>query len=120
MGKPTPIDLSPKPQFPSLHTLLSSLLGTWLQQPFSAFSMQLAVWITSVYEARDDPALVGPTEGGTLGPYLRPCQTMPVRLRQLHVDLVHNRVFILAYVAYIHYSAIAQSVDQCAAAPRSD
>jgi len=62
-----PIALSPKPQFPSLHTLHSSLLGTWLQQPFSPFSFRMAVWITSVYEARDDPTLVGPTEGGALG-----------------------------------------------------
>jgi hypothetical protein len=112
-----PIALSPKPQFPSLHTLLSSLLGTWLQQPFSPFSFRLAVWITSVYEARDDPALVrGPSEGGALGPYLRLCQMMPARLRQLHIDLVHNRVFILAYAAYVHYSAIAETVDQHAAA----
>jgi len=41
---------------------------------------------------------------------------MPARVRQLHVDLVHNRVFILAYAAYVHYSAIAQTVDQRAAA----
>lgn len=41
---------------------------------------------------------------------------MPARLRQFHVDLVHNRVFILAYVAYVHYSAIAETVDQHAAA----
>ena len=40
---------------------------------------------------------------------------MLARLRQLHVDLVHNRVFILAYATYVHYSAIAQSVDQRAA-----
>lgn len=72
-----PIALSPEPQFPSLHALLSSLLGTWLQQPFSAFSSHLAVWITSVYEVRDDPALVGPTEGGALGPYLRASSTSP-------------------------------------------
>ena len=61
-------------------------------------------------------ALVGPPEGDALSPYLRLCQTMPAQLRQLHVDLVHNRVFIPAYVAYVHYSAIAQTVDQRAAA----
>ena len=41
---------------------------------------------------------------------------MPARLRHFRVDLVHNRVFILAYVAYVHYSAIAETGDQHAAA----
>ena len=111
-----PIALSPKPQFPSLHTLISSLLGTWLQQPFSPFSFRLAVWITSLYGTRGDPALIGPPEGGALGPYMRLCQMIPARLRQLHVDLIHNRVFILAYAPYVYYSAIAETVDQSAAA----
>lgn len=37
-----PIALLPKPQFASLHTLLSALLGTRLQQPFSAFSLDFS------------------------------------------------------------------------------
>jgi len=110
-----PISLSHDPQFPALDTLLSSLLGTWLQQPYSRFSSRLATWITSIYGARADPALVAPAEGGTLGPYLRLSRTIPARLRQLHVDLVHKRVFMLAYAAHVYYSSVAQTVDRRAA-----
>jgi hypothetical protein len=33
---------------------------------------------------------------------------MPTRLLQLPVDLIHNRVLIPAYGAYVHYPPIAQ------------
>ena len=110
-----PLSLSREPQFPSLSTLLSSVLGTWLQEPYSRFSSRLSTWITSIYEARANPALVGPAKGGALEPYLTLTRMIPERIRQLHVDLVHERVFMLAYAAHIHYFAVAETVDQCAA-----
>ena len=109
------LNLSREPQFPPLCTLLSSLLGTWLQEPYSRFSSRLSTWITSIYEARADPALLGPAKGGALEPYLTLTRMIPARIRQLHVDLVYERVFMLAYAAHVHYSAVAETVDQCAA-----
>src|ERR1700691_1797656 len=106
-----PITLSHEPQFPALDTLLPSLLGTWLQQLYSKFSSHLATWITSIYGACTDPALVASAGGGTQEPYLKLPRTIPVRLRQLHIDLVYERVFMLAYSAHIHYSAIVQIVN---------
>ena len=49
--------------------------------------------------------------GGTQEPYLKLPRTIPVRLRQLHIDLVYERVFMLAYSAHVHYSAIVQIVN---------
>ena len=104
--------LSHEPQFPSLCTLLSSLLGTWLQEPYFKFSSRLSTWITSIYDVRADPALV---KGGALEPYLKLARSIPARVRQLHVGLVHEHVFMMAYAAHLHYSAVAEAVDQCIA-----
>jgi hypothetical protein len=107
--------LSHEPQFPPLRILLSSLLGTWLQEPYSKFSSRLSTWITSIYDVRADPALVEPVKGGALEPYSKLARTIPARVRQLHVDLVHERVFMMAYATHFHYSAVAEAVDQCVA-----
>ena len=58
---------------------------------------------------------MGPVKGGALEPYLTLTRMIPTRIRQLHVDLVHERVFMLAYAAHVHYSAVAETVDQCVA-----
>jgi hypothetical protein len=83
----------------------------FLQQPFSKFSIVLSVWISSIYDAYGHPALVPPAEGDFQEPYLAVARQIPARLRQLHVDMVYERIFVLAHQAYVHYNAIAQAVD---------
>jgi len=62
---------------------------------------------------------VGPAEGGAPEPYLSLARSIPAQIRQLHVDLVHDRVFMLAYAAYVHYSAVAETVDRSMSDPDS-
>jgi hypothetical protein len=116
-----PLPLSPDPQFPPLHVLLASLLQTWLQYPYSDFSSSLSGWISSIYGAHKHPALVPPAEGEVQESYLTVSRAMPARIRQLHVDMVYERIFILAHTAYLHYNAVAQAVDmQMASSNDSD
>jgi hypothetical protein len=112
-----PLVLHPKPHFPSLDVLLASLLGTWLEQPYSAFSTRVATWLSYVYSARADPALVPPPLECDAGApdhdaYMALARVIPPRLRQFHVDMIHGRVFMLAYPAYMHFSAVASAVDE--------
>ena len=108
----SPLALAPDPQFPSLDVLLSSLLATWLQRPYtsSAFCLRLAAWIVSIYEARGDDAL-NPAIESNARHYLALCRAIPPRLHQLHVDLVFGRVFVMAVSAHAYYTAIAKEVD---------
>jgi hypothetical protein len=110
-----PLILSREPQFPTLDILLSSLLETWLQEPYSDLTSRVATWIVTIYDARGDPALMTPTERSDRESYLALSRAIPARLRQLHVDMVHERVFLLAYSAYKHYLAMAKTVDLLAA-----
>jgi hypothetical protein len=108
-----PLPLSPDPKFPALHVLLSSLLQMWLQHPYSEFSSWLAVWICSIYDARALPALVPPAEGDPQdSSYFVVAREIPARIRQLHVDMVYERIFSLAHSAYVHYKAVAQDADR--------
>jgi len=116
-----PLPLSPDPQFPSLDVLLSSLLQMWLQHPYSAFSLCVGVWISSIYDACAHPALTPPAEGDLKAPYFAVARAIPLRIRQLHVDMVYERIFVLDYPAYERYKAIAQAVDlQEASSDNSD
>jgi hypothetical protein len=105
-----------KPTTCSLDVLLSSLFGTWLQHPYFAFSSRLAWWIASVYDAHSDPALIPPADGVAQDSYVTLSRAIPSRLRQMHVDMVHDRIFMLAYPAYVQYNAIARSIDEHAVA----
>ena len=116
-----PLPLSPDPKFPAVHVLLSSLLQMWLQHPDSDFSSTLAWWICAIYDACAHPALAQPAEGEFQGPYFALARAIPARIRQLHVDMVHERIFILAHSAHVHYNAIAKEVDlQVASNDKSD
>jgi hypothetical protein len=105
----SPLALAPDPQFPSLDILLSSLLTTWLQRPYtsSSFCLRLAAWIVSSYEARGDDALKPPIESDAQH-YLALCRAIPPRLRQLHVDLVFGRVFFSWQLAHMHTTPPSQ------------